>query len=141
MMWWLNRTRLARSFDHDRIKRAIEDAEQATSGTIVVSVAPYFIGSVRRAAEIAFKRLGVVQSQHRNGVLFFIVPGRRQFVVLGDVAIHHSVGPNFWEAVAQCVSARFRAGDMNGGLVDAIHDVAQRLAEHFPREQATGDNA
>jgi uncharacterized membrane protein len=30
---------------------------------------------------------------------------------------------------------------MNGGLVDAIHDVAQRLAEHFPREQATGANA
>jgi len=74
MMWWLNRTRLARSFDHDRIKRAIEDAEQATSGTIVVSVAPYFIGSVRRAAEIAFKRLGVVQSQHRNGVLSSLSP-------------------------------------------------------------------
>jgi uncharacterized membrane protein len=133
-MWWLSRKRFARNFDHDRVKRAIEEAERRTSGEIVVSVSPYFIGGVQRAAEHAFVRLGVARTHHRNGVLFFVVPGRRQFVVLGDVAIHQKLGPDFWEGVTQKVSRRFRAGDMNGGLVDGIQEVGTRLAELFPRD-------
>ena len=135
-MWWLSRRRLARRFDHDRVKRAIEEAERKTSGEIVVSVAPYFLGSVQRAADRAFARLGISRTRHRNGVLFFIVPGRRQFVVLGDMAIHQKVGPSFWEEVAQAVSRRFGTGDMNGGLVDGIEEVGRRLAEYFPYDRA-----
>jgi uncharacterized membrane protein len=132
-MWWLSRKRFARHFDHDRVKGAIQEAERETSGQIVVSVSPYFLGSVQRAAERAFARLGVARTRHRNGVLFFVVPGRRQFVVLGDVAIHQKLGPEFWDGVTQKVSRRFRDGDMNDGLVDGIREVGRRLAEQFPR--------
>ena len=135
-MWWLSRKRLARHFDQARVRRSIEEAERRTSGEIVVSVAPYFLGNIQRAAERAFVRLGISQTRHRNGVFFFIVPGRRQFVVLGDVAIHRRVGPDFWEGVAHAVSQRFRTGDMSGGLVDGIQEVARRLAEHFPYDPA-----
>lgn len=135
-MWWLSRKRLAQHFDHAEVKQAIEEAERMTSGEIAVSVAPYFLGNVQRAAERAFVRLKVSRTRHRNCVLFFIVPGRRQFVVLGDVAIHRRVGPDFWEGVAHAVSQRFRTGDMNGGLVDGIQEVARRLAEHFPYDPA-----
>ena len=133
-MWWLSRRHFARNFDHDRVKCAIQEAERKTSGEIVVSVSPFFLGSVQRAAERAFVRLGVARTQHRNGVLFFVVPGRRQFVVLGDVAIHQRLGPGFWEGVTQTVSRRFGTGDMNGGLVDGIEQVSRRLAELFPRD-------
>ncbi|MDB4980064.1 MAG: hypothetical protein JWM82_816 [Myxococcales bacterium] len=139
-MWWLSRKRFARHFDHDRVKRAIEEAERKTSGEIVVSVSPYFLGSVQRAAERAFVRLGVVRTQHRNGVLFFVVPGKRQFVVLGDLAIHEKLGQDFWEAVTKTAALRFRTGDINGGLVDGIQEVASRLAELFPREDANDRN-
>lgn len=132
-MWWLSRKHFARNFDHARVKRAIQEAERKTSAEIVVSVSPYFLGSVQRAAKRTFVRLGVARTHHRNGVLFFVVPGRRQFVVLGDVAIDQKLNPDFWEGVTRTVSRRFRDGDMNGGLVDGIEEVSRQLAERFPR--------
>jgi uncharacterized protein len=135
-MWWLSRKHFARRFDHDGVKRAIEDAERQTSGEIVVSLAPLFLGSVHRAAERAFARLAVSRTRERNGVLFFIVPSRRRFVILGDVGIHAKVGAEFWEAVAQSVSSRLHAGDLNGGIAAGIAEVGRRLAEHFPYDRA-----
>ena len=78
--------RFARRIDRERIKRAIQHAERKTSGEIVVSVAPFFLGSVQRAADRAFVRLGVSRTRERNGVLIFVVPSRRSFVILGDRA-------------------------------------------------------
>jgi uncharacterized membrane protein len=135
-MWWLSRRHFTRAFDSARVKRAIEEAEARTSGEIVVSVAPFFLGSVERAAERAFTRLAVSHTRDGNGVLFFIVPGRRQFVILGDVGIHARVGPDFWRAVADAVSRRFGEGDLNAGLTDGIAEVGRRLAEHFPHDRA-----
>jgi uncharacterized membrane protein len=80
----MTRQQLLKSIDGDRVKGAIERAEDQTSGEIVVSVAPFFWGNVEKAARRAFVRLGISRTQARNGVLFFIVPSRRLFVVLGD---------------------------------------------------------
>ncbi len=57
----------------------------------------FFWGNVRRAAERAFDRLGMDRTKDRNGVLFFIVPSRKRFVVLGDEGIHAKVGQEFWD--------------------------------------------
>lgn len=133
-MWWLKRKRLTRALDRDRITRAIQEAERRTSGEVMVSVAPFFIGSVQRAADRAFGRLGVSRTKDRNGVLFFVVPSRRSFVVLGDEGIHRAVGQDFWQGVAQAVSQRIRQGDLTAGLVDGIGEVGRRLAHHFPRD-------
>lgn len=126
--------KLARRVDAQKVRQAIEAAERQTSGEIRVSVAPFFWGSVRRAAERAFGRLGMRGTRDRNGVLFFVVPGRRRFVVLGDEGIHAKVGPEFWEKVAAAVSERFREGDFTGGLVHGIETVGRELATHFPFE-------
>ena len=64
--------------------------------------------------------------------LFFVVPGRRKFVVLGDVGIHEKVGQDFWEHVTAAVSERFREGDLTGGLVHGIQKVGEQLARYFP---------
>lgn len=133
LMWWLHPKRFARRIDRERIKRAIEHAEGKTSGEIVVSVAPFFFGSVQRAADRAFVRLGVSRTRERNGVLIFIVPSRRQFVVLGDQGIHERVGQQFWEHVVEAASQRFKSGDLSGGLALGIEEIGARLAEHFPR--------
>jgi uncharacterized membrane protein len=135
-MWWLSRARLARAIDRERIAHAIAAAERETSGEIMVSVAPFFLGSVQRAAERAFDRLGIARTRQRNGVLFFVVPSRRSFVVLGDAGIHGAVGQDFWHAVVHAVSQRIGQGDVTAGLVDGIAEVGRRLAQHFPRDAA-----
>jgi uncharacterized membrane protein len=124
--------RLLRLIDNDRIKAAIQKAERQTSGEICVSVSRLFWGNVEKAADKAFRRLGMTKTRDRNGVLFFVVPSRRKFVILGDQGIHEKVGQEFWRLVAARVSERFRVGDFTGGLVKGIEEVGEQLAVHFP---------
>src|SRR5205809_6400448 len=114
---------MIRSIDHERIKGAILKAELRTSGEIRVSVARLFWGNVRKAAEKAFDRLGMTRTKDRNGVLFFVVPARRKFGVLGDSGIHERVGQEFWHRVADVVTDKFRAGQFTMGLFCGIEEV------------------
>ncbi len=128
------------AIDKDRIKQAIQKAERRTSGEIRVSVSPLFWGDVRKAAEKAFERLGMTATKHRNGVLFFVVPARRKFVVLGDSGIHEKVGQEFWHHIVRTVSEKFKQGDFTGGLVAGIEAVGEDLARHFPYRAASDAN-
>jgi uncharacterized membrane protein len=116
------------------VQQAIAQAELRTSGELRVSVAPFFWGSVRRAAERAFARLGMDRTRYRNGVLFFIVPSRRAFVVLGDRGIHECVGDDLWNGVVQVMSPFFKRREFTAGVLAGIDGVARALAVHFPRE-------
>ena len=129
------RARLRQVIDEEAVKAAIEEAERGTTGEIRVSVSTFFWGDVRKTAEKAFDRLGMTATARRNGVLFFLVPSRRRFVVLGDEGIHEKVGQRFWEDVTAAVSDRFRKGDFTGGLVHGITEAGRVLALHFPREE------
>jgi uncharacterized membrane protein len=135
-----SRRQLLRTVDVDRVKAAIAAAERCTSGEVRVSVARFFWGSVRRAAERAFARLGVSRTKDRNGILFFIVPGRKKFVVLGDEGIHAKVGQDFWDCVARLMTERFRKGEFTEGLVEGIAEAGRQLAAHFPYDAAADVN-
>jgi uncharacterized membrane protein len=135
-----SRRRLMKIIDTERVKKAIEAAERRTSGEIRVSVAPFFWGRVRRVAEKAFVRLKMDRTKDRNGILFFIVPSRRRFVVLGDEGIHARVGQEFWESLASLLAGHFRKGEFMDGLVRAIEEAGLQLAAHFPYDPATDVN-
>jgi uncharacterized membrane protein len=128
------------TIDKDRIKEAIRKAETRTSGEIRVSVSPLFWGDVRKAAEKAFERLGMSATKDRNAVLFFVVPTRRKFVVLGDSGIHEKVGEEFWHHLVRTVSEKFQDGDFTGGLVAGIEEAGEHLAKHFPYHAGSGTN-
>jgi uncharacterized membrane protein len=135
-----SRAKLIRTIDVERVKAAIAAAERATSGEVRVSVARFFWGSVRRAAERAFVRLGMTRTKDRNGVLFFIVPARKKFVVLGDEGIHAKVGQEFWDCVAGLMTGHFKKGEFTEGLVKGIGEAGGQLAEHFRYDAAVDVN-
>jgi uncharacterized membrane protein len=135
-----SRRKLLKTIDVDRVKAAIAEAERETSGEVRVSVARFFWGSVRRAAERAFARLGMTRTKDRNGVLFFIVPSRKKFVVLGDAGIHAKVGQEFWECVAGLMSGHFKKGEFTEGLVAGIREAGRELAAAFPYDAAADVN-
>ena len=122
-----------KKIDATRVRAAIEAAEQRTSGEIVVSIARWFWGNPERAARHAFDRLGIANTQRRNGVLVFVAPRRRRLVVLPDAAIDAALGTAFCETVVAAIADRFRTGDLTGGLVHGIEIIAAQLAVHFPR--------
>jgi len=137
---WLSRRGLVDRIDLARVAEAIRRAETVTSGEIRVSVSRLFWGDVYRAADRAFDRLGMRRTRDRNGVLVFVVPSRRRFVVLGDRGIHEKVGQVFWESVTGSMSESFRAGDFTEGLVRGIEMIGVQLCEHFPYDAATDTN-
>jgi len=130
----LTRKQLMEKIDDERIQQAIREAERRTSGEVRVAVAHFFWGSVEKAADRCFERLGMTKTADRNGILFFVVPSRRRFVVRGDAGIHEKVGAPFWTSVAEAVAKHFKAGDYTSGLVEGITTVGQQLAVHFPHQ-------
>ena len=136
----MSRRGLRRSVDSGRVVAAIQAAERACSGEFRVSVAPFFWGSVDRAAARAFDQLGMAGTAGRNGVLIFLVPSRRRFAVRGDAGIHAKAGQAFWDDLAACLEAHFRRGDFTEGLVQAIGLAGERLAPLFPPGGAADRN-
>jgi uncharacterized membrane protein len=126
--------------DKHRVKQAIHKAERRTSGEIRVCVARLFWGDVLKAANKTFERLNMHATKDRNAVLFFIVPARRRFAVLGDHGIHGRVGQEFWRQVVHILSERFKQGDFTGGVVGGIETVGEELAKHFPYSADTDTN-
>jgi uncharacterized membrane protein len=137
---WMSRRRLLRRIDPDRVKAAIGAAEKRTSGEIRVSISSFFWGDVHFAAVRAFERMQMHKTQLRNGVLLFVVPSRRRFVVLGDGGIHEKVGQAFWERVAGAISEHFRRGDFTAGIVHGIEVTGEQLASHFPYQEGADVN-
>lgn len=124
---------LKNKIESTRVKAAIEAAEAKSSGEIVVSIADFYLGNVRDAARLAFERLGIGNTQLRNGVLLFIAPARRRFEIIADDGIDAQVTPELWSSVAARLTARFAADDYTGGIVEAIEIIGNELARHFPR--------
>ncbi|MDD8015613.1 MAG: TPM domain-containing protein [Acidobacteriota bacterium] len=135
-----HRRKFLAAVDKAAVKKAIEEAERMTSGEIRVSVSTYFWGSTRRAAGRAFTRLGMAATRDRNGVLLFIVPSKRKFVILGDEGIHAKAGQEFWESLSSILSSAFKKGAFTEGLVSAIREAGRKLAAHFPCSPETDVN-
>jgi uncharacterized membrane protein len=125
--------KLQRHVDSAQIAGAIEAVERRTTGHILVLIAPHFWGNARRAAEHAFARYRLHHTKDRNAVLFFVVPSRREFVILGDAGIHARVGQEYWDRLSSTLAKTIQTGSLSEGLIAAINQVGDQLAIHFPR--------
>lgn len=139
-MAFMHKRKMIHRLGLDKIKAAIEDAERCTCGEIRVTISPFFWGKIRPVAERAFVRLKMTDTKDRNGILFFVVPSRRRFVVLGDEGIHAKVGQEFWDAVAGVLSEEFQKGHFQEGLLRGIALAGEKLAVHFPYDRTTDRN-
>jgi uncharacterized membrane protein len=121
--------------DKRKIHEAIVAAEESTEAPIFVSISPYFWGNLRRTAESTLRKHALARTAERNAVLFFVVPSRRQFAVVGDVEAHEKLGQHAWDIVAAVMQAHLREGDPTVALVQGIEELGRELARHFPRKQ------
>ena len=123
--------------DQDRIVKAIQNAEEQTSGEIRIHVQPKSGSDIRQFAERTFERLGMTKTALRNGVLLFIASEESRFTILGDRGIDQKVPPGFWDAIAARLTVRFKNGEFTDGIVEAINAAGEHLKQYFPR--ATDD--
>ncbi len=119
---------------HKTILKAIEAAEQRTSGEIRVFISHRKCPEPVKAAQEQFELLNMRATRERNGILFFIAPRSRNFAIIGDEGIHAKCGDTFWSELAALMSAAFREGKLTQGLELSIERAGTLLAEHFPRQ-------
>ena len=119
--------------EHDRIVKAIREAESKTSGEIRVFIQR---GKLKNdpliAAQKKFHQLRM-HKRESNAVLIFVVPGAHKFAVVGDKAIHEKCGDEFWQVIVEGMRTHFQNENFSDALVEAIEEIGSVLASHFPK--------
>ncbi|HZZ66157.1 MAG TPA: TPM domain-containing protein [Candidatus Baltobacteraceae bacterium] len=121
-----------KSIDGDRVRRAIREAEQGTSGRIVVHVTDHAVTDSLERAREAFVSARLHEHVDRNAVLFLVSPKGRTFAVYGGDAIHDSLGASFWEALVAQMQPYFARGEITDALTHGIRRVGDELHSRFP---------
>jgi uncharacterized membrane protein len=118
----------------------IKLAEQNTSGEIRVHIEAKCKGDIMVAATKTFKKLNMDKTVQRNGVLIFVAPERKEFVIMGDEGINKIVPPNFWQDVRDLIQTNFKAGNFVKGISEGIELVGEKLKAHFPHQHEADIN-
>ncbi len=118
--------------EEKRIVQTIREAEKQTSGEIRVHLESDYQGAILGNAYRTFFALGMERTKERNGVLIFIVPGRREFAIFGDRGINEKVPPGFWDEVRDVIQANFRKAMFAEGVCQGVKLAGEKLKEHFP---------
>ena len=79
-----------------------------------------------------FQKLGMENTENRNGVLIYLAVKNRKFAIIGDKAIHEVVTENFWDSVRNKMLNHFRENRFTEGLIEAISETGTKLKKHFP---------
>lgn len=119
--------------DEQLIIKAIEIAENQTSGEIRVHIENHTdLKPLERAQEVFFQ-LGMDKTIERNGVLFYVGVSDHSFAIIGDEGINKLVEPDFWECTKDIVIEHFKKGQYQKGLSDGILRAGERLKQFFPK--------
>jgi putative membrane protein len=71
-----------------------------------------------------------------TGVLIFVSVAERYAEIVVDSAIHAKVPDSEWEGIVKKLTADIGSGNAGKGLVEAIRQVGEHLAAHFPAAAA-----
>lgn len=118
--------------EQDVIVNAIKTAELNTSGEIRVHVENYCFGDSLTKAEKIFKKLGMVDTKERNGILIYIAAVSRKIAIVGDKGIHDKLGKAYWDKIVNGIVESFRNNTKGEGLAKGIIDCGEQLKRYFP---------
>jgi uncharacterized membrane protein len=126
--------------EQQQIIDAIQKAESHTSGEIRLHLEDFCPkADALERAEALFGKLGMQQTELKNGVLFYLAVKDHKFAIYGGKGIHEVVPDGFWDHIKEHMQKNFKAGDFLGGLTEGIEMSGHALKEHFP-VQADDEN-
>jgi uncharacterized membrane protein len=118
------------------IVKAIDEAENKTSGEIRIHVEAVCKGDSFERAKVLFKELGVDRTRLRNGVLFYLAYESHKFAIYADEGINQVVPENFWVEMKDMMAEHFKKSAFLSGLKAAIQLSGEQLKQHFPHSGA-----
>jgi len=122
------------------IEKAIKAGEAAHGGEIrfVVEGAldgmPLFKGhSARERAIDMFSKLRMWDTEHRNGVLIYLLLADKSVEIVADRGVHAKTGTPEWENICRQMETAFKQAHYERGIVSGIRAVTQHLIAHYPK--------
>lgn len=115
-----------------RLKNAISQAENNTSGEIRVHIENRCKDEVLDCAAYWFEKLKMHKTEQRNGVLFYLAVKDRKFAILGDAGINSVTPDDFWDNIKEVMISFFRDDRFAEGLISGIQMAGEQLKKHFP---------
>jgi uncharacterized membrane protein len=120
------------SEEKKRITDAIAEAEKNTSGEIRLHAEGHCKIDVLDRAAYVFKKLGMHETEQRNGVLFYLAVHDRKFAIIGDAGINRVVPSDFWNEIKETMLGYFKEGKFTDGLTKGILMAGEQLKANFP---------
>ncbi|MEJ0006848.1 MAG: TPM domain-containing protein [Steroidobacteraceae bacterium] len=123
----------------EAIEAAVRDSEGRHTGKVRFAVESALHGrrllrdqtAAERALEV-FAGLHVWDTDHRNGVLIYLLLADRAVEIVVDRAAHRSVPPQIWHDICRQMESEFRAGCYQEGVLQGIRSVTDALHGSFP---------
>jgi uncharacterized membrane protein len=139
---WLDETDARRALDDTvlaRLAERVRKSETLHSGEIRLCVEAglplsyLWRGAPARERALAmFGKLRVWDTEHNNGVLIYLLLAEHAIEIVADRGLARRVPNDTWHALAQRMSAAFKARRFEQGLMEAIDAVERLLTQHFP---------
>lgn len=121
------------------IEQEIQTSEAAHVGEIrfvvecALSGSPLYGGlSTRERAIDVFSQLRMWDTEHRNGVLIYLLLADRSVEIVADRGVHTKAGTPTWEKVCLDMENEFHQGRFELGAIKGIQAITQLLRRHFP---------
>jgi uncharacterized membrane protein len=122
------------ALDDNAIVRAIAEAEMLTSGEIRVFVTEKAVQDVVAEAQKQFLRMGMTNTDQRNGVLIYFAPQSKSFAVMGDEGIHKKGGQSLWDDVVARMTPLLKQNKYTEAVVAGVAQIGEVLHKEFPCE-------
>jgi len=85
---------------------------------------------------VALFRVGAERRTHgRTGILIYLSMREHRAEIVADEAIADKVSPDVWAEAMAAMLMHLKEGRVADGMVAAVEQVGQVLAEHFPRAE------
>ena len=150
MSHWLTRLLKHRRFDErdaqrmlgagalERIGARVAASELQHSGEIRVCVEaglPWSYlrrgASARERAVAMFGKLRVWDTEHKNGVLIYLLIAEHAIEIVADRGLARRVDAAEWQRITATMKTAFQRGEFEAGLNQAVDAVDALLREHF----------
>ena len=123
------------------IEQAIAASEANHAGEIrfaveaALEIGPLLDGQTARSRAIdVFSQLRIWDTEHRNGVLIYLLLADRDVEIVADRGIAQTVGGNEWELICREMERAFKKRDFEGGVLNGIKAVSRHLIHRYPAD-------
>ena len=101
---------------------------------------PLFKGeSARERAINLFSHLRVWDTQHKSGLLIYLLLADRAVEIVADRGISAKVKPDEWSRICREMEICFRKSSFATGVVGGVQAVTHHLVTHFPADSRSGN--